>query len=395
MLQATAAEPASDGPDRFVAVGTFLGFHGPSFVPKTDGRDYRPSPLLESIGELKEEFTVFSGLDHRASNGHRNWRNFLTGSGTRRYSLDQMIADEVGAKTRLASLEITCGSAPGNAEISITREGTPLPMIGRPSVLYGKLFSSGSDRERMKYVLESNRSVLDLVMSEARSIERSISDADRDKLDEYFTSVRDVEKKVAKQRDWLDRPQKKIDYPLPEFDPVSPSLSLECETIMYDLIALALQSDTTRVVSFLVPGEGQVFTINGKTLSSGYHALSHHGNDPAKIAELNAIGTAHLMRFGAFIKKLGDTKDAHGRRLLDSTIALLGSGMGDTNTHSNQNLPIVVAGGGWKSHGSHVKTERTDSGPRLGSLFNSTLESLGLERGDFAGVSSTMNEVVL
>ena len=171
--------------------------------------------------------------------------------------------------------------------MSFTKEGINLPSIGRPSVLFKKLFSSDSDKARMDYVLSSNRSVLDLVMGEARTLKRQVSARDSEKLDEYFSSVRDVEKKVQKQRKWLEVPTPKVDFKQPEFDPVAPDLSLECEAIMYELIALALETDSTRVVSFLVPGQGQVFTIDGEKLSAGYHGLSHHGNNPDKIAEFN------------------------------------------------------------------------------------------------------------
>ena len=121
----------------------------------------------------------------------------------------------------------------------------------------------------MDYVLASNRSALDLVIDEARSLKKQISAADSEKLDEYFSSVRDVEKKVQKQRRWLEVPTPEVDFELPDFDPVAPDLSLECEAIMYDLMALALETDSTRVISFLVPGQGQVFTIEGEKLSAG------------------------------------------------------------------------------------------------------------------------------
>ncbi|MEM7014074.1 MAG: DUF1552 domain-containing protein, partial [Verrucomicrobiota bacterium] len=261
-------------------------------LPKNAGADYEMPPVLKPAERHRTEFSVFTGLDHRAPNGHANWKNYLTGTGARAVSLDQIVAGEIGDRTRFASLQITCGQ--GGSQMSFTNEGVALPMIGRPSVLFGKLFSSDSDKERMAYLLDSGRSVLDLVMDEANSLNQKVSRRDQEKLEEYFASLRDVEKKVQKQREWLDKPSPKVNYELPAFDPVAPDLSLDCETIMYDLMALALETDSTRVISFFIPGSGQVFTIDGERLVAGYHGLSHHGNDRIKIADFNKIGIEHV-----------------------------------------------------------------------------------------------------
>ena len=281
--------------------------------------------------------------------------------------------------------------------MSFTKEGIMLPAIGRPSVLFGKLFRSDSDKARRSYVLESGGSVLDLVMEEARALQRRVNTRDREKLGEYFSSVRDVEQQIQKQRKWLEKPSPKIDYALPEFDPIAPDLSLECESIMYDLMALALETDSTRVISFLVPGAGQVFTIDGELLSAGYHGLSHHGNDPGKIAEFNKIGYEHVKRFGAFLRRLKATKDPDGRCMLDTTAVLYGSGMGDANTHNNSRLPILVAGGPLKHGGFHVidRNDESSSAPLLGDLFITLMQSMGVEVDRFAAAKRNMNEYLL
>ncbi len=382
---------------RFIAIGTYLGFHTPSWFPRETGKRYEISQVLKPIERHRERFTLLSGLDHRAPNGHSNWRNFLTGSGSPSVSLDQVIAAEVGDKTRFASLQLTCGAANGSGQISFTREGVPLPMIGRPSVMFSRLFSSDSDKARMRYVLESGRSVLDLVLEEAKSLERRVSQTDQRKLGEYFSSVRDVEKKIQKRREWLERPSPKVDYELPKFDPVAPDLSLECETMMYDLMALALETDSTRVITLLVPGAGQVFTIDGEKLIAGYHGLSHHGHDPNKIADFNRIGREHVTRFGLFLDQLHEKKDAQGQSLLDSAIVLYSSGMGDANTHNNSNLPVLVAGGSFK-HGQHHAIDRTEEAshtPLLGDLFMTFMQQMGIERERFANASGNMNEFLL
>ena len=377
-------------PKRLVCVGVYLGFYQDDFFPKTTGRDYEISTVLQPIEKFRHEMTIFSGLDHRGRNGHEGWRAWMSGNATGSVSMDQLVADAVGDQTRFASLQVTCGSPPGAAKLSFTKEGVPLPMIGRPSVLYKTLFRSGSDKARMEYLLSTNRSMLDGLVAEARSLERSVTAKDREKLGEYFASIRDVEKKLQKQQLWLDRPTPKVDYPLPEFDPVAPDVALECESIMYDLMALALTTDSTRVLTFLIPGWSQVFTINDRKLSSGYHGLSHHGNDPQKIAEYN-----HVKRLGGFLDKLKSTKDVNDKPLLDTTTVVYGSGMGDANTHDNTNLPTLVVGGGYR-HGQHHRIDRKSASTRLlGDLYLTLMQQFGVASEEFAGARSNMNEYLV
>lgn len=379
-------------PDRLVCIGTYLGFHQPDFFPAQTGDGYDCPLLLGPVEDLRDEFTVFSGLDHRGRNGHHGWKAWLTGSATGSVSLDQLVAARIGSRTRFSSLQLTCGNPPGEARMSFTREGVALPMIGRPSVLYRSLFRSGDDRERTAYLLASGQSVLDDVLGEATALARSLSSRDRGKLDEYLTSVRDVERDLQKQQFWLDRPFPSVDYPLPEFDPVAPDLALECESIMYDLMALALITDSTRVLTFLIPGWSQVFTIQGRRLSAGYHGLSHHGNDPRRIADYNLVGLEHVRRFRGFLDRLAEATDAADRPLLETTAVLFGSGMGNANTHDNSNLPTVLAGGGFR-HGWHRGIRRDSPGPRLlGDLYLTVMQSFGLEIDRFAGASSNLNE---
>ncbi len=390
---AASAAVTTDAPlQRLVCIGTYLGFHQKHFFPAQTGKGFEISPVLAPAEAFRDEMTVLSGLDHRGPNGHRGWRAWLSGSATGSVSIDQLVATHVGHRTRFDSLQVTCGNPPGEARMSFTKEGVALPMIGRPSVLYGSLFRSGDDSARMEYVLTTNRSVLDGVVAEAKALERSVTAADRDKLGEYFSSVRDVEKKLRKQQLWLDRPVPAIDYPLPEFDPISPNLALECESIMYDLMGLAMATDSTRVLTFLVPGWSQVFEIGGRNLSAGYHGLSHHGNDPVRIADYNLVGMEHVKRFAKFLDKLKSTKDAQGRPLLDTTAVLYGSGMGDSNTHDNSNLPTVLVGGGFR-HGWHRRYDRDAPAPRLlGDLYLTIMQRFGMELDRFAGARSDLNE---
>ena len=389
---AASASSASGQAKRLVCIGTYLGFHQAHFFPKQTGKSYELPYVLEPLEQFRNQFSIFSGLDHRGRNGHEGWKAWMSGYASGSVSMDQLVAAQVGNRTRYASLQITCGTPPDDARVSYTKEGLALPMIGRPSVLYQTLFRSDSDKSRIEYLLKGNASVLDDVLDEAKSIHRQISRRDQRKLDEYLTSLREVEKRLQKQEAWLDIPYPKSNYKLPPFDPISPEQALECETIMYDLMALALTTDSTRVLTFMVPGWSQVFEIDGKRLSTGYHGLSHHGNEAKKIAEYNLVGREHVKRFARFLEKLASHQDADGQSLLNSTAIVYGSGMGDSNTHDNSNLPTLVAGGGLR-HGYHWSHNRSSANPRLlGDLYITLMQQLGLEVDRFAGASNNLNE---
>lgn len=376
---------------RIVCVGTFLGFHQPAFFPKDAGRDYELSTLLQPLAEHRSDFTVFSGLDHRAPNGHGAWNNFLCGQTPNSYSLDQMVADKLGQSSRYPSIQLSAGKA--SRTMSHTKQGVALPMIQRPSVLYHKLFASAKDRARSEYLLRSGQSALDAVHEDAKRLQSSVSSADKAKLSEYFDSLREVERRMTRQMTTVGHDVPETTYRLPPYDPVAPTLQLEAETLMYDLMALALETDSTRVMSLFIGGLGQVFTINGETLQAGYHALSHHGNDPDAIADLIKVETEHMRCFDRFLDLLKSKTDATGEPLLDSTIVLLGTGMGDASRHANSNLPTLVAGGGFH-HGQHIAVDRkSDDAPLLGDLYITLLQQLGVETDQFSNASGNLNHL--
>ncbi|MCE9630556.1 MAG: DUF1552 domain-containing protein [Planctomycetia bacterium] len=381
------------GPRNFVAIGTYLGWHQHAFFPKQAGRDYELPPTLAPLAGLRDQFTVFSGLDHRAPNGHAAWNNFLCGMTPGSWSLDQRIADAIGQETRYPSIELTAGSGEGPQAMSFTRQGVGLPQIDRPSVLYKRLFASESDRARTDYLLASGVSALDVVLDDAKRLERSLPSRDRAKLDEYFESIRAVEKRMERQLAALDEPATTTTYKLPDYDPITPNLQIEAEGILYDLATLALESGQTRVITMFLHGLGQVFSLDGRQLVAGYHGLSHHGNDPVMIRDLIAIETAHVNCLARFLDQLARKKTPEGKTLLDDTIILLGTGMGDASRHSNANLPTLVAGGGFR-HGSHVAVDPKEANaPLLGNLYITLMQRLGIEAGQFSNASRDMNEV--
>ena len=395
-LEAFAAPgPAPAHARTFVPVGAYLGWHAPAFFPQQTGTGYTLPPLLEPLREHRDAFTVFSGLDHRAPNGHDAWNNYLCGKVPGSYSLDQVIADRIGQKSRFPSLHLIAGASEhtNGRQMSYTKQGVPLPEIERPSVLYKRLFMSGADRARVAYVLSSGRSALDDVLSDAKRLQSELPASDRAKLDEYFDSVRGVERRMSRQIETIDEQIPQPAYKLPETDPITPNLMMEAEQVLYDLMTLAIQTESTRVFTFGLYGLGQVFTIDGMPLSAGYHALSHHGNDPGMVRDLVKLERSHMLQFAGFLRQLREKKDAHDRPLIDSTIVMLDTGMGDASRHSNQNLPTLVAGGGFQ-HGSHIAIDRNSAGaPLLGDLYVTLMQRLGMETGTFSNATHNMNQL--
>lgn len=395
-LEAFAEETPQPDPKtarNFVAIGAYLGWHQNAFFPKETGSAYTTPPTLEPIAAHRDQFTIFSGLDHRAPNGHEAWINFLSGKSPGSYSLDQQIADQIGGGARFASVELATGVGEGAKTMSFTKQGVGLPTIMRPSVLYKQLFISKADRERAEYLIRSGKSSLDSVLEDAKRFQASLPQRDREKLDEYFDSFRAVEKRMDRQLATLDEPVPETDYRLPAYDPITPNLQMEAGSIMYDLMVLALDSGSTRVLSLFLDGLGQVFAIEGEILKAGYHALSHHGNDPEMIADLVAIERAHIECFAGFLGQLSEKKNPEGKSLLDDTVILLGTGMGDASRHSNANLPTLVAGGGFK-HGQHLAIDaKKPDAPLLGDLYLTLMERLGIEQETFSNASRNLNQL--
>lgn len=387
------AEPESKAASNFVAIGAYLGWHQNAFYPKESGRGYQMPRTLEPIADYRDQFTVFSGLDHRAPNGHGAWTNYLSGKSPGSYSLDQQIADHIGGNSRFASVELATGVGEGAKTMSFTKQGVGLPAIMRPSVFYKQLFVSKEDRARAEYLIQSGKSSLDSVLDDAKRFQASLPKRDQEKLSEYFDSFRAVEKRMDRQLATLDEPLPGTGYQLPSYDPITPNLQMEAGSIMYDLMVLALDSGSTRVLSLFLDGLGQVFAIDGEILKAGYHALSHHGNDPEMIEDLVAIERAHMACFSGFLRQLSEKQNPQGKTLLDDTVILLGTGMGDASRHSNANLPTLVAGGGF-NHGQHlaIDAKKPDT-PLLGDLYLTLMERLGIEQESFSNASRNLNQI--
>jgi hypothetical protein len=375
---------------RMVAMNLGLGLHVPHLVPTAAGRDYALTPYLEEIQAYREHLTVISGTSHPGvDGGHNADKSFLTtaphpnsASFRNSISLDQFVAEKIGLETRFGFLAL---SQAGRG-LAWTRSGAEIPTDSRPSQLYVKLFLEGKPDEKAKrrQQLKDGHSVLDAVSAEANGLKRDLGPSDREKLEDYLGAVRETEQRLLRAESWEGKPKPKTEMTLPK-DPTDGTYILEHARLTYALMHLALSTDSTRVISFFKNGMNAVPKIEGVT--QDYHNLSHHGKDPAKIAELGVIERALMRTYGEFLGKLQATKE-DGATLLDLTMVLIGSNLGNASSHDNRNLPIILAGGGFK-HGAHLSLGGEHDYP-LSNLFVSMLQRLGIETSTFGTGTGTM-----
>ena len=373
-----------------VAINIGLGLHGPNIIPTRAGGEYELPIYLKILGEYRDQFTVMSGVSHpEVGGGHLSYKSFLTcaphpnSAGFRNtISLDQFAAAELGTETRFASLSLST-SGPG---LSWSRSGVEIPTYRRPSLVYQKLFVDGSPEEVARRVerLKEGQSVLDVVMDKTRGMKRRLGGRDREKLDQYFEAVREAERRLLKAEAWEHRPKPKVDAEVPR-DQTDPKEMIGRMRLLYDVIHLAIESDSTRFVTCNFPGMNAVPVIPG--IDVDYHNLSHHAKDPAKIKQLTIVESAVVNEFAEFLKKLDGSVQGDGS-LLDSTMVLFGSNLGNASSHDTKNMPIVLAGGGF-DHGQHLAFDRKDNYP-LPNLYVSMLQRLGMETDRFGTGTATM-----
>jgi hypothetical protein len=388
-----ATRGAGVGARRFGGVGNLLGFQPKQFFPETTGKDFEETTLLKPLAANREEITVYRGLDHGLRGGHFAVHTFLSGvlhheskhRSDGNVTIDQFIADEIGRQTRFPSLTVGSeGGIHGGCQLSWTRSGVRVPPITGPAELFERLFLTESRQRRAEKVKENSlqASILDSISEEANSLAKRVNQEDKAKLDEYFTSIRDVEKRLEVRRRWADQPK-----PDPPFERPTNTNTVEDLPLLYELIALALQTDSTRVATLEIGGS---FLPQDLGINKSYHSLSHHGNDKEAISHLIALETYQIEHFGKFLTRLSGIQDGE-QALLDSTAVLFGSGMGNGNSHTNTDLPIVLAGGGYGC-GEFKKAESTGPGKvPLCNLLLDIAQRTGVETDSFGTSTGTFS----
>lgn len=397
---AVAALKRDEPAKRMVFVSTGLGMNPRTFFPDEFGAGFAPSPVLPAMMKHRNEFTLFSHMDHpNVFTKHAGIRSLLNGVLNKNarpgqnISIDQVAANHVGYTTRFPSLHISLGGA---ESASYSSSGILLRQETSPEALFKKLFvaDSAAAQKARALELEEQGSVLDLVRTRARRLERSVSQTDRAKLDEYLTAIREAEERLQGKRRWQNIQKPEVSKK--EYDPAARGHGdLDygfLSPVMFDLLTLALQSDSSRVITANFSMHNRLIEIDGVT--KGYHTLSHHGNRESHLRELQIIETFYMEQLSRFIGRLKGI-NTNGGSLLDDTMVFFGSGISDASRHSNRNLPIILAGGGLK-HQGHFDAEQRHNGKQtpLNNLFTTMLQHFGIEIESFNGATGNLNHVL-
>ncbi len=393
-----SASAAPQTPQRMLLISNNLGVLPEPFFPQTAGKDYALSPYLRQLEDFRSDFTVFSGLSHPSCEGGHSTENcFLTGakhptsSGFRNtISLDQYAADHLGKSTRFETLNLGVNLDTANRSLSWTRDGVLLPAEDSPARLFQRMFLQGDLTQVAQRLerLKRRGSILDAVTESTQRFRQGLGRNDRTRLDQYFGSIRQLEQRLHLAGEWEQRPKPAAEREPPR-DVVDRALLFDKFEQMLTMATLALQSDSTRIVTLMVDAYATpVFELGDDDRSTtGYHPLSHHGMRADLIAQLEKADRRQMELLHDLISTLADDQGESGR-LLDSTMVLYGSNMGDANTHANTNLPILLAGGGFR-HGQHLSFDHEKNEP-LCRLFVSMLQRLGVQTDRFASGAGTL-----
>ena len=380
MSARSLATPAAT-PRRMVGIETNMGILPQYFFPEKAGRDYTPSPYLERLGKHLGRMTVFSGVSlPGVTGGHVAERCFITGTphpergGFRNgISLDQFAAEQIGNQTRYLSLVLAVTNE--NSTLSYTRSGAPISSEKSPKKLFQRLFIQGKPEEVAAAVeaLKQGQSMLDFLHDQSARLNQTLPKDDQHRMDQYFTSVRELEQRLHSSEAWEYKPKPKVSATAPE-DITDAREFAKRTQLLFDVMKLALETDSTRVISLFID-------------TTVIHNLTHHGNRPEVLTELKSKEEGQFDALNSFLTALGDTKE-EGESLLDRTMVLYGTNMGSANSHSNVNLPVLLAGGGFK-HGQHLEFDKNNNYP-LTNLYVSMLQRLGIETSEFSSGKGTM-----
>ena len=389
-------------PRRLLIISNNLGFLPKPFFPKTAGRDYELTQTLSPLADVRSELSIFSGMSHPDVNGGHSAENcFLTAargptkSGFRnQISLDQFAAEKLGQPTRFSTLNLGVNIDKANRSLSWTRDGVLLPAEDSAPALFRRMFVQGDPEAVKKQLnrLDERGSILDTLMDHTKKLSRGLGSDDRSRLDQYLTSVREVEERLVTAREWELKPKPVTTLPEPA-DIRDKKLIFEKLDLMLRMSQLAFESDSTRIITLMVDAFATpAFTIHGEeNTTEGYHGLSHHGQAPEKVKQLEHADREQMVILSKLIESLA-AKHEDGVRLLDRTMVLFGSNMGDANKHDNTNLPIILAGGGLK-HGQH-HAFKTDHNAPLCNLFVTLLQHLGVETAAFGSSTGNVSSLI-
>lgn len=374
-------------PRRLVCVGNHLGFYPGNFFPVDSGKNYTSTSTLDPLQQHRNDLTVFSNLDHELNGGHRAVHGFLSGikkeeaAGfpVKNISLDQAAAAHVGSDTRFSSINAGLGEG---TDMCWTRSGVRIPPINNPAALFKALFveANHSDLQVERNRLMHRGSLLDALNDSARALNRTLNVKDQNKLDQYLTSVRDVEKRLQMSREWIARPK-----PVAPIDEVAEEARMQIDEmrILYDLLALALQTDSTRVATLEIPLGFQTAELD----LGGYHGLSHHSKSEERLSQLQVVEAFFTARLSDFIARLKEAQ------IFDETLVVFGSGMSDASIHSNRDLPVLLAGGGIKHQGHVICPAAQHERVPLSNLWLSVLHWFGSRQERFGKSTGTFNQM--
>jgi hypothetical protein len=369
----------ADSPRRLLTIVNHLSFYQPELIPQKDGAFENPPPLLAELSDHFDHLKVFSGLDNPAVQngfGHTPCVGILSGYYNKlqrknRISIDQAVAERVGDETRFRSLVFQAGENLNFSQISWDKHGLPVHQIDSPRKIFNLLFQVNENENTQQQILAEDRSILDAVFRQAKSMQKRLNAIDRAKMDEYLTSVREVEQTVKRHAYWADRSKPQVDYEIESFDRKSVD---DYVGTLLDLAVLALETDSTRAVTVQIPfWEG----FKEASLSGNYHDLSHHGQKKEKIEKLLMLEHAILKRISATLTTMKE-RQVGNESLYDQTTTLLTASMGSANSHNFDDLPAMVFDGRMKNSG-HLRCKDVPTS----NLYLGLLRLFGAERDRF------------
>lgn len=415
----SAASPRESAPLRMAFLYVPNGMHMPDWTPAGEGTRFELPATLARIAEHRDSFSVLSGLTLDGARAHgdgggdhaRSVAAFLTGAHPRKtngadiqngISVDQATAQYVGDATRFASLELgleasaqagNCDSGYSCAYASNMSWRGPTNPVAKeidPGAVFDRLFAGQTVKEtrQAKSVRELHRkSVLDFVLQDAKQLHQSLPPVDQRKLDEYLYSVRDVEKRLTGSERLQTTEQGVSDYPRPSGVPKGLDKHAE---LMMDMITLAMQTDSTRIISFMFANAGSNRSYPEIGVSEGHHESSHHGKSPHKQENVAKINRFHIDRFGYLLARLKAVREANGKSLLDNSMVIYGSGISDGDRHNHDDLPIILAGeaGGRIKSGRHI---RYPNGTPLCNLYVWMMRQMGAKVDSFGDSNGVLN----